>query len=58
VCEIRDDGRIGDPLIDRRRPHADQRGGRGLWIANQLCDLVQLRSLPTGGVARLHMRIA
>jgi hypothetical protein len=28
--------------------------GRGLWLANHLCDLVQIRSLPTGGVVRLH----
>jgi anti-sigma regulatory factor (Ser/Thr protein kinase) len=31
-------------------------GGRGLWLVNQLCDLVQLRSSAAGGVVRLHMR--
>ena len=36
-------GRIADPLAGRRRPELDQFGGRGLWIANQLCDLVQIR---------------
>lgn len=55
VCEIRDHGRIHDPLVDRRRPPRGQKGGWGLWIANQVCDLVQLRSLPDGVVARLHV---
>jgi hypothetical protein len=26
-----------------KRPGFDQLGGRGLWLANQLCDLVQIR---------------
>lgn len=43
VCEIRDSGRIGDPLVGRRRPRLDQLSGRGIWLANQLCDLVQIR---------------
>lgn len=43
VCEFRDAGRIGDPLVGRKRPGLEQLGGRGLWIANQLCDLVQIR---------------
>lgn len=28
----------------RLRPGIRQEGGRGLWLANQLCDLVQIRS--------------
>ena len=32
-------------------------GGRGLWIVNQLCDLVQVRSSPAGTVIRLHMSV-
>ncbi len=56
VCEVRDRGRISDPLAGRRRPATDQTGGRGLWMANQLCDLVQIRSLPDGNVVRLTMR--
>jgi anti-sigma regulatory factor (Ser/Thr protein kinase) len=58
VCEVRDPGRIDDPLAGRRVPATDQRGGRGIWIANQLCDLVQLRSLPAGTVVRLRMAAA
>jgi anti-sigma regulatory factor (Ser/Thr protein kinase) len=53
VSEVSDSGRIGDPLAGRERPSSVGLGGRGLWMVNQLCDLVQVR----GGVVRLHMRI-
>ncbi len=56
VCEVEDRGRIADLLADRRQPHPDEPGGRGLWIANQLCDLVQIRCRADGNVVRLHMR--
>jgi len=56
VCEVTDRGRIEDPLADRRRPRTDRPGGRGLWMANQFCDLVQIRQLPDGNVVRLSMR--
>jgi anti-sigma regulatory factor (Ser/Thr protein kinase) len=56
VCEVADSGRIHDPLVDRRRPLPDQLGGRGLWMANQLCDLMQVRSFPAGNTIRLRMR--
>jgi len=55
VCEVRDRGHFEDPLADRRRPAPGQNGGRGLWLANQLCDLVQLRSFSSGTTVRLHM---
>jgi anti-sigma regulatory factor (Ser/Thr protein kinase) len=55
VCEIRDRTRIDDPLADRDLPSPESTVGRGLWIANQLCDLVQVRSFPTGTVVRLHV---
>ena len=32
-------------------------GGKGLWLVNQLCDLVQARTSHAGTVARLHMRL-
>jgi anti-sigma regulatory factor (Ser/Thr protein kinase) len=57
VCDIRDGGEFDDPLADRRPPSADRAGGRGLWMANQLCDLVQVRSLDSGTVVRLHVTI-
>jgi anti-sigma regulatory factor (Ser/Thr protein kinase) len=58
VCEIRDSGRIDQPLVGRRRPEPGSKGGHGLWMAHQLCDLVQLRSRRNGTVVRLHMRLA
>jgi anti-sigma regulatory factor (Ser/Thr protein kinase) len=58
VCEVRDEGRIEDPLVGRRRPASDSEGGRGLWLANQLCELVQVRTFLTGGVVRLHTQVA
>lgn len=54
VCEIRDRGVITDAMVGRRAPALDQARGRGLWIANQLCDLVQIRSGDTGTVVHLH----
>lgn len=58
VCEVRDRGRIEAPLVGRERPSPEREGGWGLWIVNQLCDLVQLRTFADGSVARLHMRVA
>ncbi|MEU9027138.1 sensor histidine kinase [Streptomyces sp. NPDC048383] len=58
VCEFRDAGHIDDPLAGRTRPPNGQYGGRGLWLAHQLCDLVEIRSAPgTGTTIRLHMRL-
>jgi anti-sigma regulatory factor (Ser/Thr protein kinase) len=56
ICEVRDAGRITDPLAGRRRPAPDALGGRGLWIANQICELVQVRTSARGSVVRVHMR--
>jgi anti-sigma regulatory factor (Ser/Thr protein kinase) len=58
VLEVRDHGRIDDPLVGRTAPAPDALGQRGLWIANQLWDLVQLRSLADGVVVRLHVDLA
>lgn len=55
LCEITDAGVFEKSLADRTRPSAAARDPRGLWLANQLCDLVQVRMLPTGTVVRLHL---
>jgi anti-sigma regulatory factor (Ser/Thr protein kinase) len=55
LVEVEDRGRIHEPLVGRLRPGIAQEGGRGLWLANQLCDLVQIRSGEWGTVVRLHM---
>jgi anti-sigma regulatory factor (Ser/Thr protein kinase) len=58
VCEVADSGRIADPLAGRRRPAQGQPGGHGLWLCNQICDLVQVRALARGSIVRLHLRLA
>ena len=55
VCEVRDSGRIDDPLAGRGLPEDVRQGGRGLWLVNQLVELVQLRSLRDGSAVRLHV---
>lgn len=55
VCEVRDRGHITNPLVGRVAPLPAQRSGRGVWLANQLCDLVQLRSGPAGTTVRMHL---
>ena len=53
VVEVRDPGRIADPLVGRELAGFADETGRGVWMANQLCDLVQVRSGPAGTVVRL-----
>jgi anti-sigma regulatory factor (Ser/Thr protein kinase) len=57
LCEVRDDGVLADPLAGRERPAPSWARGRGIWLANQLCDLVQIRTTPEGNVVRLHMSV-
>ena len=54
-CEIRDRGRIDDALVGRHAPREGQLGGWGVWIANQVSDLVQIRSGPAGTTVRLFV---
>ena len=44
VFEVCDGSRLRDPLAGRRRPALDNESGRGLWIVNQISDLVQQRT--------------
>lgn len=57
ICEVTDEGWYHAPLIGRERPGAEQVGGYGVWLVNQLCDLAQIRMLATGSVVRMHMRV-
>lgn len=55
VAEITDLEPVDDPLAGREWPPPDGTT-RGLWLANQLCDLVQLRGLGgAGAVVRLSV---
>ena len=57
VCQLHDQGEITDPLAGRVRHGPDDRG-HGLWLVNQVCDLVELRTGPAGTTVRMHMRRA
>lgn len=58
VCEIRDKGHITDPLAGRVPPPIMTESGRGLLMVNYLCDLVQLKTGPTGTAIRLWMSLS
>lgn len=58
VLEVRDSGRLDHPLAGRQRPPSTSVGGFGLWLVNQVCDLVQVRVTPRGSTIRLRMVIA
>jgi anti-sigma regulatory factor (Ser/Thr protein kinase) len=57
VCEVRDGGYFHRPLVGRQRPQRGLDSGRGFWLVNHLCDLVQVRSLPSGTAVRVHMAL-
>jgi anti-sigma regulatory factor (Ser/Thr protein kinase) len=57
VCELSDAGHIRESMVGRLRPGPDDESGRGIWLVNQLCDLVQIRSSSSGTVVRLHVAV-
>jgi anti-sigma regulatory factor (Ser/Thr protein kinase) len=56
--EVADAGTIIDPTVGRVRPDPTAENGRGLYIANQLCDEVSIHSSLTGTRIRLRMDVA
>jgi anti-sigma regulatory factor (Ser/Thr protein kinase) len=58
IFEVSDRGRIEEPLVGRKRPVPGTLGGRGLWLVNRLCELVQVRSSAAGTIVRLHTSLA
>jgi len=54
VCEVSDRGHITAPMAGRLPPVLPAEGGAGLWLANQLCDLVQICSSPDGTAIRVY----
>ena len=56
-CEVRGRGAFDKPLVDREAPGPDPYSPRGLWVVNQLCDLVQIRTSGDETTVRLHMRL-
>jgi anti-sigma regulatory factor (Ser/Thr protein kinase) len=57
VYELRDEGHIKDPLAGRLRPPDAQESGRGLLMVNYLCDLVQVKTAPSGTATRIWMTL-
>jgi len=61
LCEITDRAVIDNPMTGRSATPATtgtgaDRRDRAIRLANQLCDLVQVRSGPDGTTARIHIR--
>ena len=57
-CEFNDRGLLTAPLAGRTLPSIDTDGGRGLWIANQICELVQIRVHQSGSQVRLRFPLS
>lgn len=56
VAQVADDGPgWADPLAGYRRPQADDESGRGLWVARQLADVLQIRTDASGTVIQVRM---
>jgi anti-sigma regulatory factor (Ser/Thr protein kinase) len=57
LCEITDPGYADDGLLGCLPPDADADHGHGLWIARQMCDLLQIRTRQPGTTVRMYMRV-
>ena len=57
VCEVADRGGIEGGLPVPSRPMGDRVSGYGLWLAERLCERVEVRSAQGGTVIRLHARL-
>ncbi|WP_033440364.1 sensor histidine kinase [Saccharothrix sp. NRRL B-16314] len=55
VCEVRDRGRIPNPMVGRRNPGANARGGYGVMLVNLLCDLVRVHTRENGTTIRVYV---
>ncbi|WP_217168582.1 anti-sigma factor RsbA family regulatory protein [Streptomyces sp. AC512_CC834] len=57
VCEVRDTGRLTDPLAGRRPPEHGQIGGRGLLLVHYVADLVRMHTTDEGTTIRFYLGI-
>jgi anti-sigma regulatory factor (Ser/Thr protein kinase) len=53
LCEVSSARPIDDPLAGYRPPSTTQERGRGLWLARQICERVDIRSGADGATVRL-----
>jgi anti-sigma regulatory factor (Ser/Thr protein kinase) len=59
LCQVEDHGPGGvHPLAGYLPPRGGPEDGRGLWIARQLSDLVEIATGPGGTTVRIHMGFA
>lgn len=54
VCEVTDPGVVIDPLVGRAKVPTTKHHDRDVRLANELCDLVQVRSNASGTTVRVH----
>ncbi|GAA3922659.1 anti-sigma factor RsbA family regulatory protein [Streptomyces gulbargensis] len=57
VCEVRDAGRLTDPLAGRRPPQPGQIGGRGLMLVHYVADLVRVHTGDAGTTVRFYFSL-
>ncbi|MGV9280094.1 anti-sigma factor RsbA family regulatory protein [Streptomyces sp. NPDC003730] len=57
VCEVRDAGRLTDPLAGRRPPERGQIGGRGLLLVHHVADLVRMHTSDAGTTIRFYLGV-
>lgn len=58
VAEIRDRGHARPFAVPAVAPPADRPGGRGLWMASQLCDRIAIDTGEDGTAVTLELRVA
>ena len=57
VSEVRDAGRLTDPLAGRRPPEHGQLGGRGLMLVHYVADLVRVHTGDDGTTVRFYLSL-
>jgi anti-sigma regulatory factor (Ser/Thr protein kinase) len=57
VIEVRDAGRLTDPLAGRRPPERGQVGGRGLMLVHYVSDLVRVHTGDDGTTVRFYLTL-
>ncbi|MEV4163144.1 anti-sigma factor RsbA family regulatory protein [Nonomuraea dietziae] len=57
VVEVRDAGRLLDPLAGRRPPELGQLGGRGLMLVHYVTDLVRVHTTDDGTAVRFYLTL-
>ncbi|MEU4804465.1 sensor histidine kinase [Actinosynnema sp. NPDC023587] len=55
VCEVRDQGRLVNPMVGRRHPGPSAHGGYGVMLVNLLCDLVRVHTREDGTAIRVYL---